>query len=155
MNKIDEAILALGHIKPPLSVRGIALRVRTTGAHVEQVLLAGGMLQGRPVLGESARVPGLLLHKDVAVLQTSADLVARGYRVYLPINEGRATRKIDLLALDATHTNVMRVVIAVGGIDEAGQLQRTNPRRDAGVTVAVVMTEGITYEPPLPEAAKD
>jgi len=140
MNKINDAILALGHIKPRLSVRGIAMRVRTNGAHVEQVLSAAGILAGRPVLDESAAVPGLLLARDAAVLRTSADLVARGYRVYLPFNEGPTTgKKIDLLAMDATHTNLLRVV--VGGIEDAGQLQRTRPRHDAGVTVAVVMAE--------------
>jgi len=149
MDRVTDAILALGRIEPPLSVEGIALRVRITGQLVEQVLMEAGLQRDRSMFEDplSAALPP----KDVAVLRVTADLATRGFRVYTPVNEGPMTgKRIDLLAMDAGQREVWRVVVAVAVVDEAGRLQRTVPRRDEGVVMALAMAEGITYEPALP-----
>ena len=149
MDKVSDAILALSRLSPPLSVESIALRVRSAGQHVEQVLAEAGLLADRAMFDDAPAVA--LPPKDLAVLRVSADLVARNFRVYAPLNDGPPTgKKVDLLAMEAGRREPWHVVVAVGAIDDAGRLHRTMPRRDEGVVMALVMAEGISYDPEFP-----
>lgn len=124
------------------------MRVRCTGSHVEMVLKGAGLAVNRPLFDAKRSVA--FLSKEVAVSRVVTDLLTRGLRVYAPLNDGPATgRRIDLMATGPKSQDVLRVVVASGVVDESGLLQRTSPRRAEGVVTAIVLEDGVVYEPGL------
>ncbi len=128
-------IIAEEQLNVPRGKRGVAPRPKTT---------APG---DQPILDRNA-LPAYLAEAGgpIAVLVTAADLMSRGYTVYLPVAPAAAA---DLVAIDA-RGKVRRVSVQQAKRTAGNRLQYTYPKPGDVDTHALILTdEPVRYEPAL------
>jgi PHD/YefM family antitoxin component YafN of YafNO toxin-antitoxin module len=164
MPSTRERVLALVKESPHLNQTEIAKQVGTTRQRVSQIIASEGLNVPRGRRGVTPRaksevaehqamhnsdaVPAYLAKAGgpVAVLLTAADLMSRGYTVYLPVVPAAAA---DLVAIDA-QGKVKRVSVQRPTRTAGGKLEYQYPKPGSVETHALILTdEPVQYEPAL------
>jgi hypothetical protein len=160
MPSTRERVLTLVRQSPHLNQTEIAERVSATRQRVSQIIASEGLTvpKGRRGVAprakaraepaeESKGVPAYLAEAGgpIAVLVAAADLMARGYTVYLPMTSAAAA---DLVAIDALG-NLKRV--AVQRARRRGtRLEHERPKPgDVDIHALILANEPVQYRPNL------
>jgi hypothetical protein len=160
MPSTRERVLTLVRQSPHLNQTEIAERVSATRQRVSQIIASEGLTvpKGRRGVAprakaraepaeESKGVPAYLAEAGgpIAVLVAAADLMARGYTVYLPMTSAAAA---DLVAIDALG-NLQRV--AVQRARRRGtRLEHERPKPgDVDIHALILANEPVQYRPNL------
>lgn len=165
MPSTRDRMLALVHAEPHLNQAEIAARLKVTRQRIKQLADEEGLTLKRGPVGVSGRKPkaedpvkrvtgGLIemppgASPAVAVLLTAADLTARGYAVFLPVNQ---TASCDLVTIDPATDKVERVVVRKARRAGAGEEVRyDDPIRGRADRRAFLLTDepGVRYEPAI------
>jgi hypothetical protein len=167
MPSTRERVIALVRQSPHLNQTEIAEQLRVSRQRVAQIVSSEELAVPRGKRGIAPRakpqkqqvaesvtaradnaLPAYLANAGgpIAVLVTAADLMTRGYTVYLPISAAAAA---DLVAIDA-RGNVKRISVQRATRGAGDKLQYTYPKPGSVDAHALILTdEPVRYEPAL------
>jgi hypothetical protein len=167
MPSTRERVIALVRQSPHLNQTEIAEQLRVSRQRVAQIVASEELAvpRGRRGIAPRAKpqkqqvaesvtaradnaLPAYLADAGgpIAVLVTAADLMTRGYTVYLPIVPAAAA---DLVAIDSTG-KVKRVAVQKAKRSPGGNVEYLYPKPDSVDTHALILTdEPVRYEPSL------